>query len=79
MARLIQRGHRVLIYSQFTRTLDILEDWLSGRNWGYQRIDGSIAGGFLFVLLLLGLLCLLFGWGYQSMDGSIAGGRLAWG
>lgn len=32
---------RVLIYSQFTRTLDILEDWVAGRRWGYQRIDGG--------------------------------------
>lgn len=32
---------RVLIYSQFTRTLDILEDWVTGRGWGYERIDGG--------------------------------------
>ncbi len=41
---LLGGGHRVLIYSQFTRTLDILEDWLRGRHWGYCRIDGSVAG-----------------------------------
>lgn len=28
MAKLHAQGHRVLIYSQFTRMLDILEDWL---------------------------------------------------
>jgi chromodomain-helicase-DNA-binding protein 4 len=28
MAKLKAQGHRVLIYSQFTRMLDILEDWL---------------------------------------------------
>jgi len=44
MARLLARGHRILIYSQFTRTLDILEDWLAARKWGYTRIDGSIPG-----------------------------------
>ena len=22
--------------------LDLLEDWLIGRDWGYQRIDGSV-------------------------------------
>ncbi len=54
MARLLAAGHRVLIYSQFTRTLDILEDWLLGRRWGYLRIDG----GWL-LLLLLGLPLLL--------------------
>lgn len=41
MAKLKERGHRVLIYSQFTKTLDILEDWLSARRWGYCRIDGE--------------------------------------
>lgn len=35
---------RVLIYSQFTRTLDILEDWIAMRRWGYQRIDGESPG-----------------------------------
>jgi SNF2 family DNA or RNA helicase len=35
----------VLIYSQFTKTLDILEDWLAMRRWGYQRIDGAAARG----------------------------------
>ncbi|KAK9828698.1 hypothetical protein WJX72_001585 [[Myrmecia] bisecta] len=43
MAKMKECGHRVLIYSQFTRLLDILEDWLVGRRWGYQRIDGTIA------------------------------------
>ena len=28
MTKLHAQGHRVLIYSQFTRMLDILEDWL---------------------------------------------------
>lgn len=28
MAKLRLQGHRVLIYSQFTRMLDILEEWL---------------------------------------------------
>ncbi|GAX74493.1 hypothetical protein CEUSTIGMA_g1942.t1 [Chlamydomonas eustigma] len=44
VSQLIKEGHRILIYSQFTRTLDILEDWLRGRKWGHVRIDGSIAG-----------------------------------
>lgn len=44
MQKLHERGHRVLIYSQFTTMLDILEDWLHGRNWAYARLDGSIAG-----------------------------------
>ncbi|KAL6763609.1 P-loop containing nucleoside triphosphate hydrolase protein, partial [Haematococcus lacustris] len=44
MGRLIARGHRTLIYSQFTRVLDILEDWLEARHWPALRIDGTIPG-----------------------------------
>eukprot|EP00192_Tetraselmis_astigmatica_P001503 CAMPEP_0117687286 /NCGR_PEP_ID=MMETSP0804-20121206/23042_1 /TAXON_ID=1074897 /ORGANISM="Tetraselmis astigmatica, Strain CCMP880" /LENGTH=1720 /DNA_ID=CAMNT_0005499315 /DNA_START=24 /DNA_END=5186 /DNA_ORIENTATION=- len=44
MPRLKAAGHRVLIYSQFSRMLDILEDWLAGAGWGgYCRIDGSVS------------------------------------
>lgn len=42
MRRLKEGGHRVLLYSQFTRVLDVLEDWLEGRGWGYCRIDGNV-------------------------------------
>jgi chromodomain-helicase-DNA-binding protein 4 len=44
MSKLKLQGHRVLIYSQFTRMLDILEDWLHVKKWGYERIDGKING-----------------------------------
>ena len=44
LARMRDRGHRVLIYSQFTSLLDLLEEWLTARQWGYQRIDGSVGG-----------------------------------
>ena len=40
--KLMAGGHRMLVYSQFTSMLDILEDWLLGRRWGYQRIDGEV-------------------------------------
>ena len=40
--KLMAGSHRMLIYSQFTSMLDILEDWLLGRRWGYQRIDGEV-------------------------------------
>ena len=43
MAKLKERGHRVLIYSQFTKMLDILEDWLFERQWGYRRLDGDVS------------------------------------
>jgi len=39
---LISGGHRVLIFSQMSKMLDILEDYLEFRNIKYCRIDGSI-------------------------------------
>jgi Helicase conserved C-terminal domain len=41
----LAQGHRVLFYSQFTRTLDVLEAWLHKRGHGHQRIDGAVRGG----------------------------------
>ena len=34
-------GSRVLIFSQMTRMLDILEDYCFWREYNYCRIDGS--------------------------------------
>ena len=42
--RLKAHGHRVLIFSQMTRMLDILEDYLFYKDYSYERIDGSITG-----------------------------------
>ncbi|KAG2452365.1 hypothetical protein HYH02_002611, partial [Chlamydomonas schloesseri] len=42
--RLREAGHRLIIFSQFTRTLDLLEEWLTGRGLGYMRIDGTVSG-----------------------------------
>eukprot|EP00948_MAST-09A_sp_MAST-9A-sp1_P001445 g1445.t1 len=39
-----EKTHKVLIFSQMTHMLDILEDYCLGVNWGYERIDGSIKG-----------------------------------
>jgi chromodomain-helicase-DNA-binding protein 4 len=39
-----EQGHRVLIFSQMTRMLDILEDFLEGEGYKYERIDGGITG-----------------------------------
>ena len=41
LARMKQRGSRVLIFSQMTRMLDILEDYCRFRGHEYCRIDGS--------------------------------------
>merc|ERR1712088_467404 len=38
------QGHRVLIFSQMTKMLDLLEDFLDGVNLRYERIDGGITG-----------------------------------
>ncbi|RYP75240.1 hypothetical protein DL769_003851 [Monosporascus sp. CRB-8-3] len=38
-----ERGHRVLIFSQFLRNLDILEDFLTGIGIQHARIDGQMS------------------------------------
>ena len=37
-------GHKVLIFSQMIRVLDILEDYLIQMRFTYERIDGRIRG-----------------------------------
>eukprot|EP00635_Sarcinochrysidales_sp_CCMP3193_P013369 CAMPEP_0118900094 /NCGR_PEP_ID=MMETSP1166-20130328/6361_1 /TAXON_ID=1104430 /ORGANISM="Chrysoreinhardia sp, Strain CCMP3193" /LENGTH=1283 /DNA_ID=CAMNT_0006839229 /DNA_START=441 /DNA_END=4288 /DNA_ORIENTATION=+ len=41
LVRLKEKGHRVLIFSQMTRVLDILEDYMAMRQYSYCRIDGK--------------------------------------
>ncbi|KAI5172558.1 hypothetical protein NEFER03_1633 [Nematocida sp. LUAm3] len=41
LVHLKQKGSRVLIFSQMTRMLDILEDYCNLREYEYCRIDGS--------------------------------------
>ena len=41
LARLKRQGHRVLLYSQMTRMIDILEDFMAYRRHKYIRLDGS--------------------------------------
>ncbi|RWS16916.1 chromodomain-helicase-DNA-binding protein Mi-2-like protein [Dinothrombium tinctorium] len=38
-------GHRVLIFSQMTKMLDILEDFLEAEQYKYERIDGVVRPG----------------------------------
>ena len=38
-----QGDHQTLIFSQMTRMLDILEDYLHWRGWQYRRLDGTIS------------------------------------
>lgn len=45
MLRKLKEGdHRVLIFSQMTKMLDLLEDYLEYEGYKYERIDGSITG-----------------------------------
>uniref|UniRef100_A0A3Q2QM69 Chromodomain helicase DNA binding protein 1-like n=1 Tax=Fundulus heteroclitus TaxID=8078 RepID=A0A3Q2QM69_FUNHE len=37
-------GHRVLLFSQMKRMLDILQDYMEYRGYSYERLDGSIRG-----------------------------------
>mmetsp|Transcript_15385 Transcript_15385/g.45299 ORF Transcript_15385/g.45299 Transcript_15385/m.45299 type:complete len:1328 (-) Transcript_15385:31-4014(-) len=41
LRRLKQTGHRVLIFSQMVRMLDIVSDYLRLRGFKHQRLDGS--------------------------------------
>lgn len=41
LTRLKERGHRVLLFTQMTRILDIMEDYLVMRHFSYCRIDGN--------------------------------------
>ena len=42
LPKLQERGHRVLIFSQFLDMLDMVEDFLAGLGLFYQRLDGNI-------------------------------------
>jgi chromodomain-helicase-DNA-binding protein 4 len=42
LPKLKERGHRVLIFSQFLQNLDLVEDFLSGLELPFQRLDGTI-------------------------------------
>lgn len=41
LTRLKSQGHRVLIYSQMTRIIDLLEEYMVYRKHTYMRLDGS--------------------------------------
>ncbi|XP_063786894.1 chromodomain-helicase-DNA-binding protein 3 isoform X3 [Pseudophryne corroboree] len=44
LRKLNDQGHRVLIFSQMTKMLDLLEDFLDFEGYKYERIDGGITG-----------------------------------
>lgn len=41
LIRLKKHGHKVLIFSNFTKMLDVIEDYLYLRNYNYTRLDGT--------------------------------------
>ncbi|TQV93937.1 chromatin remodeling complex subunit (Chd3) [Cordyceps javanica] len=43
LPKLKERGHRVLIFSQFLQQLDIIEDFLIGIGCEYRRLDGGMS------------------------------------
>ncbi|KAK8069566.1 hypothetical protein PG994_006182 [Apiospora phragmitis] len=43
LPKLKERGHRVLIFSQFLMSLTIIEDFMTGLGLAHARIDGSIS------------------------------------
>ncbi|XP_037903696.1 chromodomain-helicase-DNA-binding protein 7 isoform X5 [Hermetia illucens] len=44
LPKLKANGHRVLIFSQMVRCLDLLEDYLMYKKYPFERIDGRIRG-----------------------------------
>ena len=44
LPKLMVDGHKLLVFSQWTRVLDLLEDVLCIRGYQYERIDGGITG-----------------------------------
>merc|ERR1712045_839068 len=44
LPKLKENGHRVLIFSQMVKMLDLLEDYLIKKKYAFERIDGRIRG-----------------------------------
>ena len=44
LPKLKAEGHKVLIFSQMTRMLDLLQDYLEQRSYPCERLDGSVSG-----------------------------------
>ena len=44
LPHLREQGHRVLLFSQFTMLLDLIEEYVELRGFSYERLDGSVTG-----------------------------------
>ncbi|RVX75379.1 hypothetical protein B0A52_00732 [Exophiala mesophila] len=42
LPKLQERGHRVLMFSQFLDNLDVMEDFLDGLGFQHRRVDGTV-------------------------------------
>jgi superfamily II DNA or RNA helicase len=44
LTELMDENHKVVVFTQFTSMLDIMEDWLKSESYYFERIDGSVTG-----------------------------------
>eukprot|EP00742_Colponemidia_sp_Colp-10_P009005 GILJ01009787.1.p1 GENE.GILJ01009787.1~~GILJ01009787.1.p1 ORF type:complete len:1414 (+),score=330.67 GILJ01009787.1:621-4244(+) len=44
LPKLKDENHKVLVFSQFTKMLDLLEEWVSEMGYIYERLDGAVQG-----------------------------------
>jgi superfamily II DNA/RNA helicase len=44
LKKLKKGDHKVLIFSQMTRCLDLIQDYLRAQSWNFERIDGGVRG-----------------------------------
>ena len=44
LPKLRREDHKVLIFSQFTMVLDILEDYVASQSFPFERLDGGVVG-----------------------------------
>ena len=42
LKKLFANGHRVVLFSQFTTMLNLIEEYCVHRGWRYCRLDGSV-------------------------------------
>lgn len=44
LAKLKRENHKVLIFSQMVKVLDLLEDYIRYKGYGFERLDGNASG-----------------------------------
>ncbi|KAF4719463.1 choline dehydrogenase 7, partial [Perkinsus olseni] len=44
LPRLMETQQKVLVFSQMTRALDVIEDYLLWKGYKYERLDGNVSG-----------------------------------